>query len=47
VVSEHNFVTADGDRSYLCPEETKRKKDCVSCGYCFEGQKHDVTFLKH
>jgi hypothetical protein len=47
VISHRNFVTVDGDRSYLCPEETKHKKDCVSCGYCFEGQKHDVTFLKH
>jgi hypothetical protein len=33
--------------AYVCPEETGRKPDCVSCGYCFEGQKHDVVFLEH
>lgn len=43
----HNQITFDGGRSYVCPEETGRKADCLSCGYCFEGQKHDVTFLEH
>lgn len=33
--------------SYTCPEETGRKRDCLACGYCFEGKKHDVTFLEH
>lgn len=33
--------------AYVCPEETGHKPDCVSCGYCFEGQKHDVVFLEH
>lgn len=37
----------DGVPSYVCPEETKRKPNCLSCGYCFEGQKNDVTFLEH
>lgn len=47
VISKHNFVTFDGRRSYLCPEETNRKPNCLACGYCFEGQKNDVTFLEH
>lgn len=33
--------------AYVCPEETGHKKDCLACGYCFEGQKHDVVFLEH
>lgn len=37
----------DGVPSYVCPEETGRKKNCVDCGYCFLGRKHDVTFLEH
>jgi hypothetical protein len=42
------FATcADGERSYVCPEETGRKANCVECGYCFKGRKHDVTFLLH
>ena len=46
--SEHNqIVKADGTPSYVCPEETGRIRDCESCGYCFKGQKHDVTFLEH
>lgn len=47
VVSQHNFVTVDGARSYICPEETGRRRDCLQCGYCFEGRKNDVTFLRH
>lgn len=39
--------TFDGTSTYVCPEETKHKKNCVECGYCFEGQRNDVTFLKH
>lgn len=47
VISKRNFVTADGDRSFICPEETKHKQNCLTCGYCFEGRLHDVTFLRH
>ena len=39
--------TLTGVSSYVCPEETGHKKDCLACGYCFEGQTNDVTFLKH
>lgn len=53
-ITAHNTVgkqmvgtTYDGTRTYVCPEETKHKKNCLECGYCFEGQKNDVTFLKH
>ncbi len=42
-----NLATFDGGRTFVCPEETKHKKDCLSCGYCFEGQRNDVTFLEH
>ena len=45
--SEHNAVACDGTPGYVCPEETGRKPDCLRCGYCFEGQKHDVVFLEH
>jgi hypothetical protein len=31
----------------ICPEEVGTKKDCLSCGYCFEGKKHDVVFIEH
>jgi hypothetical protein len=37
----------DQTPSYVCPEETGRKANCIECGYCFEGRKHDVTFLEH
>lgn len=47
VLSQHNLVTFDGKRSYVCPEETKRKQDCERCRYCFDGQRGDVTFLRH
>lgn len=43
----HNHDAIGGETSYVCPEQTGRKADCLSCGYCFEGQKHDVTFLEH
>lgn len=46
-VSEHNQRTIDYKPSYICPEETGRKKDCESCGYCIFGHVGDVTFLKH
>jgi hypothetical protein len=46
-ISQHNTVTFDGRRSYVCPEETHRKANCESCGYCFRGQRNDVTFLRH
>lgn len=42
-----NQQTFDGTKSLICPEETKHKANCVECGYCFEGRKNDVTFLKH
>ncbi len=42
-----NFATSTGAMTYVCPEETGRKADCVNCGYCFEGQRNDVTFLEH
>jgi hypothetical protein len=31
----------------VCPEETGRKPDCQTCGYCLRGQRGDVTFLLH
>lgn len=43
----HNLTTFDGGATYVCPEETKRVLDCERCGYCFSGQKNDVTFLEH
>jgi hypothetical protein len=46
-ITHNHVVIADMTPSYVCPEETGRKKNCVECGYCFEGQKHDVTFLEH
>lgn len=33
--------------SYICPEETGKKANCEDCRYCFDGQRNDVTFLKH
>lgn len=44
---ELNSVTADGVNSYVCPEETGHKRDCLDCGYCFNGKRNDVTFLRH
>lgn len=45
--SDNMQVISDGAPAYICPEETGRKPDCVSCGYCIKGQKHDVVFLEH
>jgi hypothetical protein len=45
--AHHNSTTSDGGSTYLCPEQTKRKKNCVECGYCIDGKAHDVTFLEH
>lgn len=42
-----NFHTVDDQPSYVCPEETGGKKDCVSCRYCIDGQRGDVIFLEH
>ncbi len=42
-----NARTYNGTPSYLCPEETKHVKNCQECGYCFDGRRNDVTFLKH
>lgn len=33
--------------AYVCPEQTGRKINCAECRYCFDGQKHDVVFLRH
>lgn len=46
----HNLtavLTTSVTPSYVCPEETGRKANCLACGYCFEGRKHDVVFLEH
>lgn len=40
-------VTFDGTRTLVCPEQTGLKADCATCRYCFDGQRGDVTFLKH
>lgn len=44
---QRNIATFDGTMSLVCPEETKHKANCVECGYCFDGQRNDVTFLRH
>jgi hypothetical protein len=48
-ITEHNQVVKDGNAtpSYVCPEETGRKPNCVACGYCLRGRRGDVTFLTH
>ncbi len=46
-LQQRNQRTFDGIMSLVCPEETKHKANCLECGYCFEGQKNDVTFLRH
>lgn len=38
---------ADYTPTLICPEETKQRQDCVSCRYCFDGKRFDVTFLRH
>lgn len=47
----HNRVTVHDPKpngiGYVCPEQTGRKVNCQECRYCFDGQKHDVVFLKH
>lgn len=45
--TDHNRVCWDTTPSLVCPEETGRKANCLACGYCFEGKKNDVTFLRH
>lgn len=45
--SEHNSITFDGTPSYVCPEQTKRRPNCETCGYCQHGRRGDVTFLEH
>lgn len=32
---------------YACPEQDGRKPNCESCGYCFKGQRGNVTFKVH
>lgn len=46
-MNDDNQYAFDGTPSYVCPEETQKKPNCLACGYCFEGQKNDVTFLEH
>jgi protein gp88 len=45
--AQQNHNTFDGSYSYLCPEETKHQPNCEACGYCIDGRRNDVTFLKH
>ncbi len=40
-------VTHDRVSSYRCPEQTGAKENCEACRYCFDGQRHDVTFYPH
>lgn len=44
---ETHHVALDGTSSYVCPEETGAKPNCLACNYCILGRKNDVTFLKH
>ncbi|KKL92974.1 hypothetical protein LCGC14_1879330 [marine sediment metagenome] len=44
---QHVFTATGGVPSYVCPEETGRKPNCDSCGYCIRGKKNDVLFLLH
>lgn len=39
--------TASGTKALICPEETKDVVNCESCGFCFDGKRNDVIFLKH
>ncbi len=43
----HNFKAVDGEPVYVCPEETGRKPNCQTCGYCVRGTRGDVVFLVH
>ncbi len=45
--NQHIQTVLDGAKSYICPEQTKRKASCQKCGYCFAGKRGDVTFLQH
>jgi hypothetical protein len=45
--SGRSRLTVFSSRSFVCPEETGHKANCVECRYCFDGKKNDVTFLKH
>jgi hypothetical protein len=44
---KRNGNTFDGIWSFVCPEETGDQPNCETCGYCQNGRKNDVTFLKH
>lgn len=46
-IESRNPRTFDGVPSFICPEETKHKPNCEECGYCFLGERNDVTFLRH
>ncbi len=39
--------TASNTKALICPEETKSVKDCQECGFCFDGKRNDVIFLRH
>lgn len=39
--------TGDDVKTLICPEETKAVANCEECRYCIDGQRNDVTFLKH
>jgi ferredoxin len=43
----HNFTAMDGQSVYVCPEETGRKPNCQTCGYCVSGRRGDLVFLLH
>ena len=48
--TDRNMIADDGVATapaYVCPEETGHKQNCIECGYCFEGRRHDVVFLEH
>jgi hypothetical protein len=33
--------------SLLCPEQTGRRANCASCGYCMKGHQGNITFFLH
>lgn len=48
--SWHGFQllrTETDTKTLICPEETKSVANCEECGYCFDGKRNDVTFLRH
>jgi hypothetical protein len=43
----NSMLTGVPQLGYICPEQTQRRVNCEQCRYCFDGQKHDVIFLRH